>query len=171
MKEFQGNIKEEFKNVNDNLDGIPKKIEDAKYNYQAAMYKNNSTDAVASGSNVKFTNEIFNTLGDKVIFNDDGTIEINHTGFIKVSFFIWIYCAVTTARPWIKFERVADKEVFINCIGDNSSSYACHSASDVIIPVIAGQKFKLYCETTGNVDFAIDTGAGFKNSFITIELL
>lgn len=171
MKEFQGNIKAEFDEINTTLNGIPQKIEDAKYIYQAAMYKYDGTGAINSGATIPFTKEIYNTAGEKIVFNSDGTITINHTGFIKVSFGLWVHSSNVNARPWARFRRKSDLFVFADALNDISANYVVIGVANVIVPVAAGQIFDLSVNVNAGDTFKLDEGNGFKNSFITIELL
>lgn len=155
MKEFQDNIKDEFKNIS----------------YKAAMYKYDGSNAIASSSNIPFTKEIYNTAGDKVIFNSDGTITINHDGFIKVSFGLWVHSSNAAARPWARFRRRTDDYIFADAINDITSNYVTLGVANVIIPVAAGQVFELLVNVNAGDTFKLDEGNGFKNSYITIELL
>lgn len=171
MREFQINIKNEFENVNNEIGNVRNEIEESKYTYQAAMYKYEGTEAIASSSNIPFTKEIYNTTNGKVVFNSNGEITINHTGFIKVSFGLWVHSSNVDARPWARFRRKSDLFVFADALNDISANYVVVGAANVIVPVAAGQIFELLVNVNAGDTYKLDEGNGFKNSYITIELL
>lgn len=169
MKEFQTNIKNEFENIQNEITNTNNNLENSSY--KAAMYKYEGTGEIANSAAIPFTKEIYNTTNGKVVFNSDGTITINHTGFIKVSFGLWVHSSDAAARPWVRFRRKSDLYVFADALNDISANYVVIGAANVIVPVAAGQIFELLVNVSAGNTFKLDEGNGFKNSFITIELL
>ena len=136
-----------------------------------ACYTNNTLHNNYSNSNyISFKRKLFDNSNGKIVFGDNGLITINHTGYIKVSFNVWIWGG-SNARPWLQFLNYDTRTTYIETIDDISSGYNNYSASDCIIPVTAGDKFGLVCRTADYSDFKVDSGNGSLSSYITIELI
>lgn len=118
---------------------------------------------------IAFTREIYNNSNGKIIFNNDGLITINHTGYMKVSFCVWVH-AGSNARPWGQFVNYSANDKGIDVIGDNSSGYICLSAANCIIPVSKGEQFGLSVYTNTET-FGVDRNNTAHTSYMTIELI
>lgn len=170
------NINTENENINNEINTINTEIENTNNeiknnSYKAAMYKYEGTGDIASSATIPFTKEIFNNTNGKIVFNTDGTIAINHTGFIKVSFGLWVHSSNASARPWARFRRKSDSFVFVDALNDISANYVVIGAANAIVPVAEGQVFELLVNVNAGDTYRLDEGNGFKNSYITIELL
>lgn len=136
---------------------------------QACNINETEGKAYTSGENITFKSERFNNSNGKIVFEDDGLITVNHTGYIRVSFNVWIY-GESNARPWARFYDYTNKIKYIDVIDDISSNYVCLGAANCIIPVTKGQQFALQVySNTGFFD--IDKNNDKNTSYMTIELI
>ena len=136
-----------------------------------ACYTNNTLHNNYSDSNyISFKRKLFDNSNGKIVFGDNALITINHTGYMKVSFNVWIWGG-SNARPWLQFLNYDTRTTYIETIDDISSGYNNYSASNCIIPVTSGDKFGLICKTADYSDFKVDSGNGSLSSYITIELI
>ena len=133
-----------------------------------ACYKNNNSSTVYNnGDPINFATEVVKNTSK--IVKSGSNFLINHTGYLIVSFNVWLNTSGGTGRPILRFRR-SDNTDFIVCIDDNSSAYASLSAANCIIPVTSGETFELICETQ-TPQFYVDKGASGTNSYITLELI
>lgn len=137
---------------------------------RACYINSKATDTYTQGSYIPFTTKRYDNSDGKIVFNDNGTITVNHTGYIKVSFNVWIW-SNSDARPWVRFENYTTKDTYVDAIDDITSGYTNFSISDCIIPVTEGQQFGLYVAIANGTSFGINNGSGRGNSYITIELI
>lgn len=125
--------------------------------------------AYTSGEKITFKSERYNNSNGKIVFEDNGLITVNHTGYIKVSFNVWIF-GESNARPWAQFYDYTNKIKYIDVIDDISNNYVCLGVANCIIPVTKGQQFTLQVvSNTGFFD--IDKNNDKNTSYMTIELI
>ena len=125
----------------------------------------------SSGSWLTFLNTQYNNSQSKFIANSNGLFTINHTGYIKVSFNIWIKCDSPNARPWLMFTNYTKNIDYINAIGNISNNYCNFGAGNCIIPVTSGEQFGIFCTTQDKSNFYVDAESGELASYCTIELI
>lgn len=125
---------------------------------------------VESGDEIPFDAEIYNNSNEKIKLNADSTITINHTGYIMVSYHIWIHTKSSKGRPWVYFRSLTDSQKSIDTIASSPDYYVTLSVANRIMPVVNGEIFGMnITEPEGLIE--LDSGSGKKTSFITIELI
>ena len=124
-----------------------------------------------SGDYIPFTKEIYNNSDGLIVFNADGTITINHTGYIKASFGVWCHGGYTDVRPWIYFKEVNKNNLFYACIDDNSSNFVSLTMANCIVKVTEGDTLAVVANTSNNHSMRVNTYSGGKTSYMTIEIV
>lgn len=133
------------------------------------MVRNNNTNAsYASGSYIGWNEEVFNNSNGLIVNSGGGLVTINYTGYIKISFGVWLNGA-TNARPWLTLTNYGKDSLF-DAIDDNSSGYVTLGGSNIIAPVTSGDRIGIAINSTGNVNINAGTGRG-KATYMTIEII
>lgn len=136
-----------------------------------ACYRNETAKKTySSGAYITFKEKQYDNSDGKIIFDDNGLVTINHTGYMKVSFNVWIW-ANENARPWLLFKKYSNSYVYMDTIDDISSGYRNFAVANCIIPVTSGEQFGLQATTNTGEDFIVDSGNGRNSSYMTIELI
>lgn len=136
---------------------------------ECACFQNaGAVQGLTSDSRIPLTTVILNNTNGKVIANSNGTFTINYTGYVKVSFNIWIH-STATSRPWLRLRR--NGIVISDVLDDLSSTYGTFSIANCIVGVSSGDYIEVICSTQNGETFDVDYGVGYVTSYITIELL
>lgn len=141
-------------------------------NKQANFYCGDSTEVI-NGGDVPFDTQMYNNTSDKITCNN-GIITIIHTGFVKVSFNVWLQLKELNARPWAILQQKSTNVDVIQVIGDNPSEYYTSLVSAPRIFYNEGTKqYHLYININRGGVFNISAGAALDlwPTYITIELL
>lgn len=142
---------------------------------QIATFENNATTTYHGNSYIVFGNTIINTVSDKIIKGNDGLFTINHNGFIKVSFNVWLG-GQAGYRPLLALHQDNPIANYMSTVGTiGSSGYLSLGASNKVIPAQSGKKIGVFLDLgqgQGDSDKTVIIDKDFLNlSYITIELL
>lgn len=124
-----------------------------------------------TGYYITFGVEDIDTTDGGVVFNNDGTITINHIGLVKISANLWVRGSATTSRPWIVIQDYTNQKIITEIIDDTSSSYTSFVFPDIYINnEEAGNQYAFYVQSvTGSL--TINGGSGRTPSYCNIQLL
>ena len=135
-----------------------------------ALFTNNANDKTYnSGTYVPLNTEYYNDTDGLIVNNNDGSFRFNFTGWVKVSFNVWLGSLSDNARPWVRLVR-SDGWVYSDSIAMNSCGYHSFSISDRICYVTSGQWLGINVGLQAGT-YRLDGGTGNTNSYIEIELL
>ena len=132
----------------------------------------------SSGASIPFMYEVVNNTRGKVIFYQDGIIDIrgvNAEAKIKISMTLWVHSYTTTARPWLRIVDRKTNAIIATAIQSNTNGYMSLVIAEVVVPFnpYADGTMRIHPEVVTNdgATFAVDRGIGHLCSTCTIELL
>lgn len=123
-----------------------------------------------NGAYIGWNEEVFNNSNGLLVNSGGGLITVNYTGYIKISFGLWVN-GTTTTRPWACLVNYSTSTTIIDIINDSSAGYVSLSASNIIIPVSSGQKFGISVNSSTST-FNINAGSGRgAGTYMEIEII